>query len=166
MNDKRSQFTVINDIINDILNDKKGHNIVNDKRLFHKPDGLFVLSKHDAFSCVVKLGSRKSLDLKLKKYENLLKLYYRPQRRCGKVVFLHMSVILSMGGVSQHALGQTPPRADTLRADTSSRQTPPNRPLLQRTVRILLECILVYKYFHLVIKIMKVPLILVHCTLY
>ena len=55
------------------------------------------------------------------------------------------------GCVSQHALGQTPPRADTppwqtpppgkqptLRADTPS----PRRPL-QLTMRILLECILV-----------------------
>ena len=39
-------------------------------------------------------------------------------------MFLHLSVILSTGGgVSQHALGQTPPWADTPhRADTN---TPP-----------------------------------------
>ena len=36
---------------------------------------------------------------------------YRPQRSCGKVMFLHLPVILSTGGcVSQHALGETPPR--------------------------------------------------------
>ena len=29
MNDKRSQFTIMNDIVNN----KKGHNIVNDKQL-------------------------------------------------------------------------------------------------------------------------------------
>ena len=39
MNDKRSQLS----IINDIMNDKKGHNIVNDS-LPHKPNGL--LSKY------------------------------------------------------------------------------------------------------------------------
>ena len=35
MNDKRSEFSVMNDIVND----KKGHNIVNDS-FVHKPDGL------------------------------------------------------------------------------------------------------------------------------
>ena len=40
---------------------------------------------------------------------------YRPQRSCGKVMFLHMSVILSTGwGVS----AIPPPQADTLRADS------------------------------------------------
>ena len=39
MNGKRSQLSVVNDI----MNDKKGHNIVNDS-LPHKPDGL--LSKY------------------------------------------------------------------------------------------------------------------------
>ena len=40
---------------------------------------------------------------------------YRPQRSCGKVMFLHLSVILSTGGVSAsvhagiHPHGQTPP---------------------------------------------------------
>ena len=38
---KRSQFTVINDIVNDIVNDKKGQNIVNDSSA-HKPDRLLV----------------------------------------------------------------------------------------------------------------------------
>ena len=32
MNDKRSHFTVMNDIMNNIVNDKKGHTIVNDKQ--------------------------------------------------------------------------------------------------------------------------------------
>ena len=48
--------------------------------------------------------------------------WYRPQRSCGKVMFLHLSVILFTGGV-----WQTPPS---------------NRRPLQRTVRILLECII------------------------
>ena len=55
---------------------------------------------------------------------------YRPQRSCGKVIFLDVSVILSTGG-------------------RSARQTPSPRRPLQRTVRILLECILVFKYVHL-----------------
>ena len=38
MNDKRSQFSVMNDIVND----NKGHNIVNDS-FAHKPDGLGLL---------------------------------------------------------------------------------------------------------------------------
>ena len=49
--------------------------------------------------------------------------YYRPQRSCGKVMFLHPSVILSTKGGVWH--------------------TPPKRQPLQWTVRILLECILV-----------------------
>ena len=57
--------------------------------------------------------------------------YYRQQSSCGKVMFSRVSLILFTreGGVSQHALGQTP--------------APPRRPL-QRTVRILLESILVF----------------------
>ena len=63
--------------------------------------------------------------------------YYRPQRSSGKVMFLHLYVILFTGGggvvwqtlhPSRHPLAGHPQR----------------RPL-QRTVRILLECILVEK---------------------
>ena len=92
---------------------------------------------------------------------------YRVQRSCGKVMFSQASVILfTVGGghVSQHALirhpstGQTPPPRQTLPwADTSLPSacwdtptppsacwdTPPPRRPLQRTVRTLLECILV-----------------------
>ena len=57
---------------------------------------------------------------------NHLLHHYRPQRSCGKVMFLHLSVILFTGGVSQHALGQTqpwaPPRTDT---PSTPGQTPP-----------------------------------------
>ena len=68
------------------------------------------------------------------------------RRSCGKVMFLHLSVILFTGGVSApvHA-GIHPPWADTAPV-----QTPPAQCmlgytwLLLRTVRILLECILVY----------------------
>ena len=65
-------------------------------------------------------------------------------RSCGKVMFSRASVILSTGGRC------TPPWADTPSPD---RQTPtlgrhplpPRRPL-QRTLRILLECILVSRF--------------------
>ena len=55
------------------------------------------------------------------------------KRSCGKVMLLHLSVILFIAGRctppwGRHPHGQTPP--------------PPRQPL-QRTVRILLECILV-----------------------
>ena len=71
---------------------------------------------------------------------------YRPQRSYGKVMFLHLSVILSMEGVwqtpplSKHPRGQTPLLGKHLPGQTPP---PPGRRLLQRTVRILLECILV-----------------------
>ena len=50
-------------------------------------------------------------------------LFYRPQRSCGKVMFLHLSVILSTGGgcLPQCMLGYTP-WADT---PISPGQTPP-----------------------------------------
>ena len=43
---------------------------------------------------------------------------YRPQRSCGKVMFLHLSVILSMGGVCSSACWDT-------HTQTPPRQTPP-----------------------------------------
>ena len=64
---------------------------------------------------------------------------YRPQRSCGKVMFLHLSV----GGVCQ-----THPRPDTPRAGTSPQQTHPSRRPLQQTVCIILECILVVNMSH------------------
>ena len=82
-----------------------------------------------------------------------LTYYYRPQRSCGKVMFLHLSVILSMGGClpqcmlgytpqqtppgqtpprqtthtppGRHPPGQTPPRQTPSRIDTPPRQTSP-----------------------------------------
>ena len=38
MNDKSSQFSIMNDTVNN----KKCHNIVNDNSIVHKPDGLLV----------------------------------------------------------------------------------------------------------------------------
>ena len=100
---------------------------------------------------------------------------YHPQHGCSKVMLSQVSVILFTGGrcVSQHALGQTPPsgqtppcaeppswvdtptptpgrhhphRADTPWVDTPLHTDTPRWPL-QRTVRILLEYILVTKTF-------------------
>ena len=89
-----------------------------------------------------------------------LLLNYRLQHSCSKVM-LHQSVILSTGRcladtptagtpwadtrpLGRHPLGRHPsgqtPQADTPWADTP---LPQGRPL-QRTVRILLECILVF----------------------
>ena len=65
--------------------------------------------------------------------------FYRPQRSCGKVMFLHLSVILSMAGglAGRHPLADRHP----LPPPPAGRQ-PLGRPL-QRTIRILLECIFV-----------------------
>ena len=91
-------------------------------------------------------------------------VFYRPQRSWGKVMFLHVSVILFTGGVCHTPPGQTPladtprqtpplgrhPRADPPWADTPW-QTPPRTDtpsacwdtVNKRVVRILLECNLV-----------------------
>ena len=62
---------------------------------------------------------------------------YRPQRSCGKVMILHLSVILSTGGVAdpqgRHPPGQIHPPG----------QTPPPDTVNKWAVHILLECILV-----------------------
>ena len=68
-------------------------------------------------------------------------IYHRPQHSCGKVMFSQASVILFTGGVSAR---QPPPWADTL---PLGRPLPRSRRLLQRTVRILLECILIQQRF-------------------
>ena len=84
-------------------------------------------------------------------HTNGMLFYYRPHHSCFKVMILHLSVILStrMGCVSQHVLGHTPSWADTTpltrhpQVDTPGQTPSPHRWLLQQTVRILLECILV-----------------------
>ena len=96
---------------------------------------------------------------------------YRPQRSWGKVMFLHMSVILFRGGVSRPTPGsgevEGSGRGVGLQAHTrvgggvvvspgphvegggvcipasNEADTPHSRRLLLRAVRILLECILV-----------------------
>ena len=53
-------------------------------------------------------------------------LFYRPQQSWGKVMFLHVSVILFTGGVCPIACWGTPPGADPLPgADSPWEQTPP-----------------------------------------
>ena len=63
-------------------------------------------------------------------------------------MFSQASVILFTGGVSQHALGQTPPLGIYPLPDRHppGRHTPSPRRPLQRTVRILLKCILVSQF--------------------
>ena len=65
--------------------------------------------------------------------------FYRPQSSCGKVMFLHLSVILSGEGWGS---GRHPPEQTLPWTDPLGTLPPPRRPL-QRTVRIQLECILV-----------------------
>ena len=97
-------------------------------------------------------------------------VYYRLQRSCGKVIFSQASVSHSVhGGCGRHHAwadtpladtpwadlpGQTPHQADTPRQipplgrhpqPSACWDTRPPRQPLQRTVRILLECILVLK---------------------
>ena len=70
------------------------------------------------------------------KYSNL-RHFYRPQTKFGTRLCFYtcLSVILFMGGVSQYEMGGINPLRQT--------PPPPIRRPLQRTVRILLECILV-----------------------
>ena len=76
-------------------------------------------------------------------------VHFRRQHSCGKVMFLHVSVILSAEGMSgrhpldgrplgRHPPCQTPPGQTPL----DQADTPKWRPL-QRTLRILLDCIFV-----------------------
>ena len=85
--------------------------------------------------------------------------YYRPQRSCGKVMFLHMSVILYTGGClpdtspRQIPLGRHPqrhPPGQTPLRQTPPGQKPPKRWPLQQMVRILLECILAFEICHFI----------------
>ena len=67
-------------------------------------------------------------------HEEFTVICYRPQCSCGKVMFLHVSVILSTGGCGSqtHPPGQTPPQADNPLNNhplwqTSPGQTPPGQ---------------------------------------
>ena len=90
---------------------------------------------------------------------------YRPQRSCGKVMFLHLSVILSTGvsapvnaGIhtppGRHPPSQThtpSPCQTPTRSDTPGHTIPPGQTcwdtVSKRALRILLECTLVYNVF-------------------
>ena len=79
----------------------------------------------------------------------LVLFYYHPQRSCGKVMFLHLCVILFTGGVGSLSRGfgslsrgMVFVQARSLSLGVSVREfLPPNGNM--RAVRILLECILV-----------------------
>ena len=84
---------------------------------------------------------------------NVLKyLYYRPQRSCGKVMFSQASVILFTGGCGRGACvagvgnawqGVGNAWQGVCGGEEGGTRTWQERRPLQRTVRILLECILV-----------------------
>ena len=79
-----------------------------------------------------------------------LHLYnYHPQTKLGKVMFLHLSVILFTGGVHPPGRHTTPLGRHPLGRHLPRRHTPSWQPPLQRTIRILLECILVSKCIEL-----------------
>ena len=80
---------------------------------------------------------------------------YRPQRSWGKVMFLHVSVILFTGGSAPlHAWVHPPPWADTLWDQATSPPPPPPAQCMwgdmgnKRAVRILLDAILFKKWYH------------------
>ena len=88
--------------------------------------------------------------------------FYRPQRSCVKVIFSEACVKNSVRGGGgcwpQYMLEYTTPTPwaatllgrhpweDTHRADTPGQTPAPSRCLLQRMVRIVLECILVISF--------------------
>ena len=111
-----------------------------------------------AFEPLTAISFKTNINIHINKVQNTTYNYtsynYHPQISCGKVNFLHLSVILSTGGgvcLPQSMLRYT----HTHLADTpSGRQypwqtPPPSRRLLQQTVRILLECILVFNYYYI-----------------
>ena len=86
------------------------------------------------------------------KQNNFVKIFTVRQRSCGKVMFSQARVknsVHSRGCLpdtpnpSPDRLGRHPPRVDNPLADPPLGRHPPRRRLLQGTVRILLECILV-----------------------
>ena len=70
---------------------------------------------------------------------------------CEGYVFTPVCHSVHKGGrcLSQCMLGYTPEQTHPPRSDIPREQTPPSRRLLLRTVRILLECILVFQCIYL-----------------
>ena len=66
-----------------------------------------------------------------------MRIFVCNRHLCGTVMFLHLSAILFKGGLADTPPGRNP------RVDTPLGRPPAPRRPLQRTVRILLECILV-----------------------
>ena len=69
--------------------------------------------------------------------------FYRPQQSCGKVMFLHLSVILFTEGLPYPPLGRHPQGRQPPWANTSPAQCMLGDTVNKRAVRILLECNLV-----------------------
>ena len=76
--------------------------------------------------------------------------YYRPQRSCEGYVFTPVCHSGPQGASASVHAGIPPwEQSPPLGADLPPEQTPPSRWLLLQTIRILLECILVYGMFTL-----------------
>ena len=99
-----------------------------------------VYNKVQGLYCSFKLGLRMISTKTYPIYDdftNSTELVFTARKRgCRKVMFLHLSVILFWGG------GVHTPRQTTFSPLANTPPPPPRRPL-HRTVRILLECILV-----------------------
>ena len=110
-------------------------------------DGLHQMRATDVSVIDNRVTIRKRL------FTRILWLFTVRKRSCRKVMFLHLSVILSTEGVypsMQWAGGCT--LADTPPIQTTPWQIPPPRRQLKRVLRILLECILVQvKFYNLVL---------------
>ena len=85
----------------------------------------------NSYLCYLRLSSFTTVIWRMESYEshkslnkNNFTLFFTVRKRsCGKVMFLHLSVILSMGGVCPSTCWDTPPQADTP-WHTPPRQTP------------------------------------------
>ena len=139
-------------------------------RIYHEPARVSLLSGKVHTLAVPDPGFPRG---RQPQWWGALTYYYRPQRSCGKVMFLQMSISHSVhrvcvgqtppppADISQHALEQTRPLSRHIPACTGAdisqyalwQTPPPSRRPLQRTVRILMECILVLAYFFIFRKL-------------
>ena len=88
------------------------------------------------------------------------KLYYRPQTKFAKVMFLHVSVILSTWGGVVFPPGQTSPGRHPPGRHPPGQTHPPDM-TNEQAVRILLECILVYLIITIVFLCTNLCLIII-----